>query len=228
MNNVVKFVKSNSPVILGVLGCIGVGLTSYLSGKAALKAQNVTEKKEKVKAYIPAVASGVATIGCIMTGTVISKRREASLLSAYALLANAYKQYQENVKNIYGDDVHREALHTAAAHRPDILDTAPGEMRLFYDGYSNRYFESTMEKVLYAEYEFNRKYTITGEICINDFYYFLGIDPIDFGDSLGWTIGRDPTWIDFVNKTSRIGDDRDGFDCCFIDIDESPNVKWYS
>ena len=50
-------------------------------------------KWEKVKiaglTYIPAIATGAATVACIFGSNVISKRKQTTLKSAYALLDNS-------------------------------------------------------------------------------------------------------------------------------------------
>lgn len=51
-------------------------------------------------------------------------------------------------------------------------------MVLFYDGYSQRYFESKISQVLQAEYHLNRNFAIGADVTLNDFYLFLGIDRI--------------------------------------------------
>jgi hypothetical protein len=60
--------------------------------------------------------------------------------------------------------------------------------------------------VLEAEYHLNRNWHLGGDICVNDFYDFLGIEHIDCGDELGWYWSDGIDWIDFNHhKTAMLG-----------------------
>ena len=61
----------------------------------------------------------------------------------------------------------------------------------------------------------NRTFVLRGEVNLNDFYEFLGLDPIDIGDEIGWEItddGRvfDKTWIDFEHHFIVPNDNEEG------------------
>lgn len=99
--------KKASPTILSILGVIGVVTTAVLAVKATPKAlERIEDAKEEKKSengekltrmetvaacwqcYIPAAATGIATIGCIMGANILNRRQQASLASAYALTQN--------------------------------------------------------------------------------------------------------------------------------------------
>ena len=100
-----SFIKRNASTILTGLGAAGVLATAIVTAKEAPKALSLLEaaketkgekltKWEKVKiagpAYIPAIITGAATAACIFGSNVISKRQQATLISAYVLLDNSY------------------------------------------------------------------------------------------------------------------------------------------
>lgn len=64
-------------------------------------------KWEKVKvdgpSYVPAVPIGAATVMCVIGANLLTSRRQANIASAYALVNESYKQYQNKVREIYGD-----------------------------------------------------------------------------------------------------------------------------
>lgn len=93
------------------------------------------------------------------------------------------------------------------------LDFDCDDITLFYDFYSKRYFKSTVSKVLQAQYHLNRNYCFGGgSITLNEFYEFLGIDPVENGDVIGWQIDiSEIMWIDFVNETRIINGNKVGF-----------------
>ena len=111
------YLKRKAPTILTCAGAIGVVGTSVLTAKATTKVsklleQATEEKGEKLTvwetidislpSYFPALLAGTATIACIFGANVINKRRQATLLSAYGMLDQVYKEYRAKVNDIYG------------------------------------------------------------------------------------------------------------------------------
>lgn len=102
-----KFEKA-LPIILTSFSCLGVIGTSVLVAQETLKAhekaKNLESKKEKakvyLKAYVPAILVGSATIASMIGSTAVSRKIEASLSSA-ALLANGLLiKYKDKIKRI--------------------------------------------------------------------------------------------------------------------------------
>ena len=80
-------------------------------------------KWEKVKAasYVPAVLIGAATVTCVIGANLLTSRRQANIASAYALVNELYKQYQNKVREIYGDEVHQEIMELIAAKKAENM-----------------------------------------------------------------------------------------------------------
>ena len=112
-----SFIKRNTPTLLTCLGAIGVVATAVLAAKETPKALSLLENSKKEKEeeltmfekvkiaspiYIPSVITGMATIACIFGSNIISKSQQATLMSAYALLDNAYKEYRKKADELYG------------------------------------------------------------------------------------------------------------------------------
>ena len=241
------FLKKNSATILTVAAAAGVITTSVLSAKAAIKASRVLAHKEEEKGekltfeetisavwaiYIPPVVAGMSTIVCVFGANILNQRQQASLASAYALIDSSYKEYKAKLKELYGEEAHNNIVDAIAAEKCDEIHISDGgltsaytreiesdtEPRLFYDEYSGRYFETTIEKVLLAEYHLNRNYILRGFARLNEFYKFLGLDPTDYGETVGWGICGETYWIDFNHRKAFIGDDNDGFECYIIEM----------
>lgn len=248
MNNLLAkskfFLKRNDSTILTCIGAIGVVVTSILAVKATPKAierieQAEEEKGEKLTkmevvkvagpAYIPAVASGASTIACIFGANVLNKRSQAALVSAYALLDNAYKDYREKVQELYGEEADTEVKEQIAKDNYDEIhvDDEDGK-KLFYDDFSKRYFRSTIEKVQQAEYWINRDLSLRDYATVNEFYDYLGIPHIDGGDKLGWSSGSNfdyywQSWIDFAHNKVAL---EDGIECIILTMFGEPTVGW--
>ena len=248
------FLKKNSATILTVAAAVGVITTSVLSSKAAIKASRVLAHKEEEKGekltfeetisavwtiYIPPVVAGMSTIACVFGANILNQRQQASLASAYALVDSSYKEYKAKLKELYGEEAHNNIVDAIAAEKCEDVHVYAGELtsvytqenesdaepRLFYDEYSGRYFETTIEKVLLAEYHLNRNYILRGFARLNEFYEFLGIEPTDYGETVGWDICGEIYWIDFNHRKAFIGDDNDGFECYIIEMPYYPRRR---
>ncbi len=188
--------------------------------------------------YIPATITGAATIACILGANVLNRRQQASLASAYALVSRSYNDYKRKARELYGEETHKKIMESLAAEKVDKDHTIiyPGlvsmnstdfedsdeEDRLFYDSFSERYFTSTIGKVLQAEYHLNRNFALAGSISLNQFYELLGIDGIPEGDCVGWFINDEMYWIDFNHSKAVL---EDGLECYIIDMVHTPGTE---
>ena len=205
MNGLVRkskmFMDRNSATILTVIGGIGVVATAVMTAKATPKAlariEEVKEEKGEdltrletigiaAMVYAPAIIAGVATIGCIFGANALNKRKQAALLSAYALLDNSYKEYKKKLKELHGDEFESEVRKEIAKDKYSECEeeSEDGEL-LFYDEMSQRYFSSTLDRVKIAECELNKLIAKEDAAYLNEFYDFLGIDRVEYGDVLG-------------------------------------------
>lgn len=188
---------------------------------------NGYSKKEAVKSmwvfYVPTVVIGLGTIFCICSVGCINRRTQASLTSAYGLLNESYREYKDKLKELYGEEAHNKIIDEIAKEKArdtyiyapswfgecslDFGEYDPNEERLFYDSFSGRYFESTINRVLQAEYHLNRNWHLGMQVTPNYFYEeLLGISPIDGGEYLSWFFEDGLSWIDFNNRKIELED----------------------
>lgn len=244
------FLRRNSSTILTFIGAAGVVGTSILVARAAPKAVELVKSAEREKGeeltkfevvqttapvYIPSIIMGGVTITCIFGANVLNKKQQASLASAYALVSSSYKEYQNKLKELYGEEADqkiREAIviekakdvHVTASTLCDICDLSVedsgSERKLFYDEWSKRYFEATIEQVITAEYHLNRNFILRGGCYLNEFYEFLGLEETEAGSTIGWAIGDDFYWIDFDHHKVML---EDGMECYIIETPFGPD-----
>lgn len=249
LDNSYLYVKRNSTTILSGVAVIGLVATSISTAKATIKAVEILneaecEKKEPLtksevvkltaKCYIPPIIIGTSTVMCILGANILNKRQQASLISAYTFLDNSFKEYKAKLKEIYGEEAHNKIIDAIAvekARQVDIysntcfsscnlaIEDGTSEPRMFYDLYSSRYFESTIERVLNAEYHFNRNYILRGDATVNELYEFLGVEKLPHGDSVGWSYVDGLYWIDFEHRKVTL---EDGLECYVIDTPFGP------
>lgn len=234
------FLKSNSSTILTCIGGVGVVATVVTAVKATPKAMALIEEAKEEKgadltkvetvitaapAYITTAVLGVSTLVCIFGANALNKQKQAALTSAYALLDNSYKEFKAKVNELYGDDAATNVRGEIAKDNYEDTDIQViDDKQLFYDEFSNRYFESTMENVLNAELKINRMLAQDSGVFLNEFYELLGIPTIEYGDYMGWSSFAlcDMYWWSWIEfKHEKVVMD-DGLECTIIVMEYQP------
>lgn len=234
------FCKRNASAILTGLGGAGVIATTVMAVKATPKALKLIEEAENEKGeelttlekfaatgttYVPTIITGATTIACIVGANILNKHQQAALMSAYALLDNSFKEYKNKVDELYGDGSDREIRHEIVK---DKYEPSENEQLLFYDEFSERYFHSTMEDVLIAEYEINHLLAQDCGVYLNEFYDLLGINTVDYGDYLGWSSFELVEtywycWVEFEHEKVTMDDGRE---CYIIHMPKEPTFDF--
>lgn len=250
------YLKRSSPTILTCIGAIGVVATSVMAVKVTPKAVDLIRadsrqnhdgdpyaytKLEAVQScwrcYIPAALVGLSTISCIFGANILNKRNQASLVSAYVMLSESYQKYRKAANAVYGEEADsrikaqmaKDTYVSADGYSVYSSDLDPESERILcYDLFSQRYFTATMAAVLNAQYHVNRNLCLRGDSTINEFYEFLGLDEIKYGDEIGWSLDElmegGIMWLDFENSRAVMDD---GMECCVISPLWDPN-KFYN
>ena len=234
------YVRRNAPTILTCVGGIGVVATSVMAVKATPKALQLLEEAKAEKgddltklevvavagpAYIPAMVTGAATIACIFGANVLNQRQQASLASAYALIDNSHKEYKKKVEELYGKEADAQVKQEIAKDKYKKSDVKDEDDKLlFYDEFSGRFFNATMEDVLRAEYHVNREIDNLGWSTLNEFYLKAGLEPIEGGFDVGWTEEENrarywQSWVDFSQPKTILDD---GLECYIITMYQEP------
>ena len=225
-----RFLKRESPTILTCVGAVGVVATAVATAKATTKASELLESAEEVKGeeltnlekvniagpvYIPAILFGAATITCIFGANILNKHQQAAMASAYALLDRSYKEYKTKVNELYGEEANKLINEEIAKDKYEETDIQVTDgKQLFYDDYSKRYFESTINDVLRAEYELNRSLIMQGGVYLNEWYESLDLEPLEGTSTFGWSEGMCydmywQSWLDFSHATKVMDDGRE-------------------
>ena len=94
---------------------------------------------------------------------------------------------------------------------------------MFYDEYGDRFFETTLEQVISAEYHLNRNFILRGYTTLNELYDFLGLEPTDYGDTVGWAVEDELYWIDFNQRKTTINNN---VEFCVIEMPWGPSPNF--
>ena len=244
LNKSQRFLKRNSATILTCVGAAGVIATTVTAVKATPKAMMLLQKAKEEKGqeltkleavkiagpvYIPTAVLGVSTLACIFGANVLNKRGQAALMSAYALVDSSYKDYRKKVDELYGEEAGTEVRAGIAkdkyAEKHAEKPIVPSEgKRLYYDFFSERYFEATPYEVKRAEYEMNRMLMLDDCVYLDDWYRLLELEPFESNSNFGWsTFGNMDaywqTWIDFHHEKVQLDD---GLECIIISFMQDP------
>lgn len=201
MNNLEYFIKKHSSTILSIVSGIGVISTTILAVKATPKALELINdaKKDKNedlkpievikvawKPYLPTTISGLATITCIFANNYLNSKIQTSLMSAYAVLNESYKNYISSTEELFGEKA-ENIRNNVIKKQLGPYKIQNNNNQLFFDYHSMRYFEYPMEKLLQAEDQLNQDFAATGHVSVNDFYRILDIPTLPYGDRIGWS-----------------------------------------
>ncbi len=203
--NLKNKVKSKSPTILAGLGCIGFITAVVMAAKAALKAEDILEEQAnttvgvttmmKVKAIAPVYAPTVGMIllstGCIVGSNRIHRYRYASLLALYSIGEKSLQRWQQAVVDEVGQknyDKVRERVVTPDEAVPTgiLLDESKV---VCFDVFSGRYFKTdSVETIRRIINDLNDRLIVGDFVALNELYYELGLDRVEFGDEVGWLL----------------------------------------
>ena len=238
MNNLEYFIKKHSSTILSIVSGIGVISTAILAAKATPKALTLLneakeQKKEELtplevvkvcwKPYISTTISGVTTISCIFANNYLNRRIQTSLMSAYAVLNESYKNYISSAEELFGEKA-ENIRNEVIKKQLGPYKIQDNNKQLYFDYHAMRYFECSPEDLLEAEDKINQEFAATGHCSINDFYRFLDIPTLPYGNRLGWSDnGHYKKEITFEHEIITLDD---GLECTILMMDE-PVIDYY-
>lgn len=233
----------HSPEILTGIGIAGMVSATVLAVKAtpkAIKFINQAEneknadltKTETVKAcwkvYIPAMATGAASIVCLIGASSVNAKRNAALAAAYTLSDTALREYKEKVVETIGEEqaqvikekVTEEKLKKDPVTKKEVYITDKGDV-LCYDTISGRYFTSNMDQIEKSVNILNRQMLNEMYISLNDFYAEVGLSRVPIGDELGWKLDDGMINVDF---DTHIADN--GKPCLVVEYNITPKYGY--
>lgn len=177
--------------------------------------------------YIPVAGIALGTIACIFGANALNKKQQATLVSAYSLLEQTYRDYKAKVIEKLGEEVNSEII--SEIEMDQVVNDHyknQSELPLFYDYYGNRYFNMSTEDMTDAAMMLNKNYIMRGYASLNEYYAILGLDPIDEGEVLGWNVDEmcytfGSNWIDIEYDNVKTDD---GLECNIIRFLQEPTI----
>lgn len=238
------FFKKNGSTILTCVGAVGVVTTTVTAVRTTPKAIRLLEACEAEKGselttlekvqiagphYIPSILIGMGSIACIFGANVLNKHQQAAMASAYTLLDASFKEHKKKIEELYGESANIRVREEIAKDKYEEEDIEiEDDKLLFYDNFSERYFNAKMEDVIAAEYNLNRQLYTAGGAYLNEFYEYLDIPKVSYGQELGWSTGILEShywanWIEFDHEKVVMDD---GLECYIITMRYEPVIDF--
>lgn len=169
------------------------------------------------KLYAPSVALGLISIGCILGGHHIMRKRNAAITAAFTAMSTAYNTLSDRIKEKYGEDVMNELKYGLKTEQieettktedgnevktvKEVVTAEPSPYAVFFDEY-NRLWKRNPEynlMFLRAQQNIANDMLIShGYLFLNDVYDLIGIDRTKIGQMVGWVYDpQNPSYVDF-------------------------------
>ena len=167
--------------------------------------------KNLLVCYGPAIIMEGLSIGFIFSGTNMLKKRNLSLAAAYGVLDTIHREYRENVKTKYGEDVDREMRYGIKAREfkeqltqkdgsvkekkviKDVATkkvTSTNDFTRMFDKVNSVYWRNNArynrDFIQGVQSDMNLLLRRRGYVFLNDVYAALGLDQTDAGQDVGW------------------------------------------
>lgn len=237
--------SEHSPEILMSIGIASLITTTILAVGETPKALNLLEKtKQEVgvdeltavetvrvvwKCYIPAAVSGVFGVACLIGANSVHAQRNAALAAVCKLSETAFTEYRDKVVETIGEKkeaavlekVEEDRIRKQPVEKSEVYVTSRGTT-LCFDGWSGRYFESSIEEIRRAENTLNNRmlHDITGYATLNEFYDEIGLPHTEVGDMIGWNASH----LVKIHIGATIADD--GRPCIAVIHDNRPIYEY--
>lgn len=215
-------VSKNSPAIFTVLGVVGLGATAVFSYKAAKKVEVIVEHIEEVNAdeeleldkvevgkdiigalALP-VATGAASIACIILSYNIQNNRIAGLAAALGTATAEHRYYKEKMKEELGEKKYNDIMKPTKVveretedkngkvkkSKAEVRQNVPSLHGLWFDQsteYASDDHDYNMAFINSVANELDVRMFRRGFLLLNEVYEGLGFERTRAGALIGWT-----------------------------------------
>lgn len=182
------------------------------------------------KLYAPAVIIGGLSIGAILTGSNIFRKRNMALAAAYATIDRSFKEYRNRVVERFGEDMDRELKYNiktkeikeqiedengkkkTVKKKVDVIDPNQySEFAVMFDSGCNGWTkdpESNKTFLIHQQNYANERLQNKGHLFLNEVYDMLGCPRTKAGQIVGWIYDEEnphgDNFVDFgIFNTNR-------------------------
>lgn len=173
------------------------------------------------KLYAPAITLGAVSIGCILAGNKIMKKRYLGVVAAYGAVSEAFSDYRKRVVEEAGIDMDRHyrfgtELNEVTSTETDengkkkkVKETVenadpnklkPADNARFFDSSNPNWDKCPSYNMMFLKAQetmFNDLLHTRGHVFLNEVYDGLGFPMTSEGAVTGWVEGLGDNYIDF-------------------------------
>ena len=177
-----------------------------------------------VKLYGPAVALGVASIGCMIGSNQILRKRNVALAAALTAVDTSFKEYRGRLIDRFGKDLDRESRfgikakeieekiidengkETTVTKTVEVVDPNTAHSLysvVFCEGNAGWTKNAELNKVFLIQQQnyANDKLRLRGYLTLNEVYEMVGAPTTAYGQIAGWVYTEDSSigdnFVDF-------------------------------
>ncbi len=167
-----------------------------------------------VKLYGPALALGVASIGCMVGSNHILRKRNVALAAAFKAVDTSFKEYRGRLIDRFGKELDRELRFGIKAEEVEetVVDENGKETTItktvevadpnvthsiysipWYEGNAGYTKNAELNKVFLIQQQnyANDKLKLNGILTLNEVYDMLGANRTKYGQIAGWVYTED-------------------------------------
>ena len=167
-----------------------------------------------VKLYGPAIALGVASIGCMIGSNQILRKRNVALAAAFTAVDTSFKEYRGRLIDRFGKDLDRELRfgikakeveervvdengnETTVTRTVEVVDPNVAHSMysvVFCEGNTGWTKNPELNKVFLIQQQnwANDKLRLKGYLTLNDVYEMVGAPTTSYGQIAGWVYTED-------------------------------------
>lgn len=167
-----------------------------------------------VKLYGPALALGVASIGCMVGSNHILRKRNVALAAAFKAVDTSFKEYRGRLIDRFGKELDRELRFGIKAEEVEetVVDENGKETTVtktvevadpnvthsiysipWYEGNAGYTKNAELNKVFLIQQQnyANDKLKLNGILTLNEVYDMLGANRTKYGQIAGWVYTED-------------------------------------
>lgn len=195
------YLRDQYPNLVAAAGVAGFISSVVMAAKAAPKANQILDEFEedaplydKVKAIAPVYAPTVGMIlistACIVASNRAHRHRYAGLLALYSIGEKSLQKWQESIVEEVGEKKFEKVRERVVSPNEDPVPAAillDEDRVLFFDVFSGRYFRmNSVETARRIINDLNDQILSGDWVSLNELYFHLGLERVEFGDDIGW------------------------------------------
>lgn len=177
------------------------------------------------KLYGPAIILGMASIGCIIGGHGILKKRYVAGMAAYQAMEEGFKAYRKRVVDELGEEKDYMFKHGLTSEtvtdveidedgkpkkvKKEKLVEDPNGLSVyakFFDESCTQWSKTPEYNLMFLKTQqdyHNQMLQARGHVFLNEVYDALGIPRTQAGSQVGWVLGHGDDFIDFGFSHNR-------------------------